>query len=81
MSHPKVSDAPKDEAKEAVEKGAHQAQQIAKERNDLGDDEGEHPENGQNRGLRGPTNYCMTTHVSSAGEESEEDEASRHRGV
>ena len=37
LSHADVSNAPEDESEERVEKGAHESQQIPKERNNLGD--------------------------------------------
>jgi len=42
-AHPKVGDAPKDEAEEAVKQRRHQGEEAAEEGNDLSDDEGKDP--------------------------------------
>lgn len=80
-THPQVSGPPKDEAEETVEQRGHQTEKVAKEGDDLGNDECKNPEYGEDGGPSGPANDSVGTHVSSAREDVEEHEASAHGGV
>ena len=75
-SHTDVRNTPENPAEEAVEKRAHQRQQIAKERNDLGDDEGKDPGASQNGCPSEPADKRVVAEMACAGVQAEEDEAS-----
>ena len=75
VSHPHVGGAPEDEAEKGVEEGAHQRQEVGKERDDLSDDESDDPGHGQDTSPRSPAEDCMVSLVARPFENSEEDEA------
>lgn len=81
MSHPQVSHAPENPAKEGVEKTAHQGQKIGEEGNDFGDDKGDGPSDSQNGRPRHPADDRVRGFVLGALEDAEEDEACRDRGI
>ena len=80
-SHSKVGDAPKNPAKERIEKSTHKRQQIGEEGDDFGDDEGKHPGEGENTCPRCPADNGVIRFVPRAFEDAEEDESGTNRGV
>lgn len=81
VSHAKVRNTPEDEAEERVEQGAHNGKEILEEGNDLGDDEGQGPQHGENTNPTGPADNGVVTLVASSFKNAEEDEASGDGGV
>lgn len=81
LAHAKISHAPKDEAEEGVEQRTHQTQQVGEEGNDLGDDKGHDPGDGQDSRPRRPPDDRVVALVARALEDAEEHEAGRDGGV
>ncbi|KFY69048.1 hypothetical protein V496_00591 [Pseudogymnoascus sp. VKM F-4515 (FW-2607)] len=80
-THTDVRHAPEDESEERVEERGHQTQQVGEERDDLGDDEGAEPGQGEDTGPRAPADDSVRGLVDGALENAEEDEAGGDGGV
>ena len=79
--HPEIRSPPENKPKEAIEQRTHKPKQVREERDDVCNDEGEDPEDGEDAGPDGPAEHGVVALVAGALEDAEEEEAGGDGGV